>query len=530
MNKFHINVEGNVNPCKAKIRDCPFPSSDHYLNKEIAIKESERRLAKTNATVPSLRKLVPGPAQLDDNNANRSNNLAQTLAEDKYADEKIEPSLLRRFENYKTDTTITGHIDSILYDMRSSKRKAKALTALSNNPNTSEHDLMRIVALGSSENKEVLEQTKNEKLLKMALANEAYVDIRHSALRNPLSSTADLYTVSLLHSKNHYKKGWKAKLEKAGYSTDHLMYQGSIKDGPEHLKEALALKKMALTMMERNEGVKSAEDIENFTSKIINSSGYAKMSYLYHKNHKSAFRQIEVSSDVMNLALRTQYYSDRLAKTQEIIKTKRHKSGAYGIGGSIPLRPYSPSTTPSAAPAVKPTQADIAKLDKFKNTVSMATYEQSVELQDRWKKGIEDLPVDMQKEVLKKRFENTQDGLRGVVDLFKSTDTQGEIVKSGLNNFVNHVNNMREQEVKKGFIAVDNPEFMTPVGLIKVEEHVGNYDYGEKMTFRVNSEKFEMSKPMQSNKWETFIHVKENSGTELEKPEVKKGFWAKLFG
>lgn len=534
MKKFHINQDGNVMPCSARIRECPFPASDHYLNKEIAVKESERRLATMNKTVPTLRKLKPGPSQLNNDKNLPESSLKHSIAEDKYTDGTIEPSLLNRFKNYKTDTTITGHLDSILYDVRSGQSKDKALTALSNNSNITEYDMMRIATLTTSENGQVLKNTKNRELINIALGNNSYVDTRHNALNNPLTTTEDLYYTTLMHPKNSYKKAWVSKLEKAGYPTEHINIKTSNKDAPKNLQEATALKKMVLTMIKRNNvELKSIEDVENFEEKIIKSSAYKKLSALYADNDNSLSAQLDTNADFVKRVVRAEYYSEKLDKTREIVKTKRYERGTYGRGHSnLPRQQYSPTTdnsAPSATPATSPEQADITKLDKFKNTVSMASLEESVELQQRWKNGIEELPLEMRKNVLNRRFNNTQEGLRGMVDLFKTSETEGQMVKSGLNNFVNHVNNMRENEKQQGYIAVDNPEFITPVGMIKVEEHVGNYDYGEKMVFRVNGEKFEMSKPMQSDRWSTFIHVKENTGTELEKPETKKGFWARLF-
>lgn len=533
MKKFHINAEGNVHPCSAKIRECVFASSDHFLNKEIAVKESERRLATMNKTVPALRKLKPGPAQLNNDKSLPESSLKHSIAEDKYTDENIETSLLSRFENYKTDTTITGHLDSILYDVRSGQSKDKALTALSNNSNITEHDMMCIASLTASENGQVLKDTKNRELINIALGNNSYVDTRHNALNNPLATTEDLYYTTLLHPKNRYKKAWVSKLEKAGYPTEHINIKNTNKDTPENLQEAAALKKMVLTMIKRNNvELKSIEDVEKFEEKIVKSSAYKKLSDLYADNDNSLSAQLDTNTEFVKRVVRAEYYSEKLDKTRKIVRTGRHKSGAFGKG-VVPRQNYSTpkndASSPSATPAISPDQADITKLDKFKNTVSMASLEESVELQQRWKNGIEELPLEMRKNVLNKRFNNTQEGLRGIVDLFKTSETEGQMVKSGLNNFVNHVNNMRENEKQQGYIAVDNPEFITPVGMIKIEEHVGNYDYGEKMVFRVNGEKFEMSKPMQSKKWATFIHVKENTGTELEKPKTKKGFWARLF-
>lgn len=533
MKKFHINQDGNVMPCSAKIRECPFPASDHYLNKEIAIKESERRLATMNKTVVSLQKPTPDPSQLNYDKSEAERKLEHSLAEEKYADGTIKPSLLNRFKNYKTATTITGHLDSILYDVRSGQSKDKALTALSDNSNISEYDMMRIASLTTSENGQVLKHTKNRELINIALGNNSFVDTRHNALNNPLATTEDLYYTTLMHPDNLYKKAWVSKLKKAGYPTEHLNTKYTNKDTPENLKEAKALKKMVLTMIKRNNvELKSIEDVEKFEEKILKSSAYKKLSDLYADNDNSLSAQLDTNADFVKRVVRAEYYSKKLDKTRELVKTRRHKEGTFGRG-VVPRQNYSTpendASSPSATPAISPDQADITKLDKFKNTVSIASLEESVKLQQRWKNGIEELPLEMRKNVLNKRFNNTQEGLRGIVDLFKTSEVEGQMVKSGLNNFVNHVNNMRENEKQQGYIAVDNPEFITPVGLIKVEEHVGNYDYGEKMVFRVNGEKFEMSKPMQSNRWTTFIHVKEDAGTELEKPEPKKGFWARLF-
>lgn len=529
MKKFHINEKGEVKTCSASIRDCPFPASSHYLNQEIAVKEAERILAKKNKTVPSLSK---NSLQTEQQKSYHNDNRIDTPLEQTYSDENIEPSLLRRLKNYKTDKTITDHLDKILYNLHNSVKKDKALTALSNNPNISEQDLMRIVSLPAPENRFVLMNTRNKKLVEMALANKSYVDTRHNALRNPLATTEDLHNITLLYPDNYYKKQWVSKLNGSKYSTDHIKNQRQQKT-PENLKEANALKKMALVSLERRNKLENVEDIKDLAEKMVNLPAFQKLAYVHSNNADSIFKDKEKAQKFVELALRTKFYNDKLDKTREIVITKRRtaKRGPVNNTPRLPKHYYDPkqdSSSPEAKPAANPSEVDLMKIDKFKNTVSMASYEDAVELQERWKKGIDELPLDMRKNVLEKRYNNTQEGLRGIVDLFKTSDTEGQMVKSGLNNFANHVNHMREQEKKKGYIAVDNPEFITPAGMVKVEEHVGNFDYGEKMVFRVNGEKFEMSKPMQSDRWSTFIHVTNNS-TEIEKPEVKKGFWARLL-
>ena len=96
-----------------------------------------------------------------------------------------------------------------------------------------------------------------------------------------------------------------------------------------------------------------------------------------------------------------------------------------------------------------------------------------------------------------------------------------------------------------GAIAIKNPSFMSPIGNIKIEGHEGNYDFGERIIFTINSSKFMMQKPPQSDVWKDFVHFDEGEKysaliSQLDRPDdgskpnqevvVKKGFWRRLFG
>lgn len=520
MNKYHINNEHVVGVCKARIRDCPFPSSDHFLNKEIATKESEQRLAQMHKVLPGAVKKRIEKEAADAGQKKPFTDMNATgvmYFADIYSDAKVSTSLLNRMQNYKTVETLQNHLDAVITNIPEEIKKDKVLVAISNNDLAGKHILLpQLLALTEAEVKVVAMQTRNKRVHAAALAYERKATTRNNALKNPMTTTEDIYAVSLMHPKNRYTQAMVASLKMAGYPTDHITHKRTDDSTSQILK-----------MLKAN---------SSFTyEQLLKRQAYGVLSQRY-PNHP-LIQDTSAAKRILELSKYANTFSPMTDRQEELIRTKRLRSKNYmSVPGQQPVKhtvntPKLPTKYyVEEKEAANPAKADITTLEKFKNNAPMATYEESVKLQERWDKGIKDLPIDMQKEVVQKRFKNTQDGLRGIVDIFKTTDQEGQMVKSGLNNFVNHVNNMREQEVQKGYIAVDNPEFLTPSGMIKVEEHVGNFDYGEKMVFRVNGEKFEMSKAARSNRWNTFIHVSEDLVIEGEEKTPKKGFWAKLLG
>lgn len=512
MNKYHINNEHIVGVCKARIRDCPFPSSDHFLNKEIATKESEQRLAQVHKVLPNVAKKTMATITADavkNGDFTDMEKIGAAYFTETYSDAKVSASLLNRMQNYKTVETLQNHLNAVITNIPQDVKKDKMLVAISNNDLSGKNVILpQLLALTEAEVKVIAMQTRNKKVHDAALAYQRKASTRNNALKNPMTTAEDIYAVSLLYPKNRYTKAMVAQLEKAGYPTDHIMNKRKDDSTSQILK-----------MLKANSSFSYEQLLKRKT--------YGVLSQRYPNHHliqdKSAVKRL------LQLSKYAETISPKIDRQEELIRTKRMRSKYYNLTPAKHTVDTPQKYYVEEKEAVNPSQTDIMTLEKLKNNVPMATYEQSVELQERWDKGLKDLPVDMQKEVVQKRFKNTQDGLRGIVDIFKTTDQEGQMVKSGLNNFANHVNNMREQEVRKGYIAVDNPEFLTPSGMIKVEEHVGNFDYGEKMVFRVNGEKFEMSKPARSDRWNTFIHVSEDI-IEGEEKTPKKGFWAKLLG
>lgn len=515
MNKYHINNEHVVGVCKARIRDCPFPSSDHFLNKEIAVKESEQRLAQMHKVLPKLAKQNIAQVTADavqNNDFTDMEKIGAAYFTDTYSDAKVSASLLNRMQNYKTVESLQNHLNAVITNIPQNIKKDKMLVAISNNDLSGKNVILpQLLALTEAEVKVIAMQTRNKRVHAAALAYQRKASTRNNALKNPMTTAEDIYAVSLMHPKNRYTQAMVAKLKEAGYSTDHITNKRNDNSTLQILR-----------MLKAN---------SSFTyEQLLKRQAYGVLSQRY-PNHP-LIKDESGMKRLLQLSKYAETISPKIDRQEELIRTKRLKSKYYSLTPvnhtvntpRLPMKYYVEEKE-----AANPSKTDIMTLEKFKNNAPMATYEQSVELQERWDKGLKDLPVDMQKEVVQKRFKNTQDGLRGIVDIFKTTDQEGQMVKSGLNNFANHVNNMREQEVRKGYIAVDNPEFLTPSGIIKVEEHIGNFDYGEKMVFRVNGEKFEMSKPARSDRWNTFIHVSENI-IEGEEKTPKKGFWAKLLG
>lgn len=144
-------------------------------------------------------------------------------------------------------------------------------------------------------------------------------------------------------------------------------------------------------------------------------------------------------------------------------------------------------------------------------------YKNSIRLQKEWTKDYEALPDDRKNEVLLKKADSKSEGLYAIVDTFKSTNTKGQEVRSGLNNFVHHINNLKELQIRTGVIAVRSPTFVTPVGFIKVESQDGSKTFGERIVFSINSTKFEMRKPPHSDEWKQFSRV-EGASLELLEP------------
>ena len=226
MNKYHINNEHVVGVCKARIRDCPFPSSDHFLNKEIATKESEQRLAQMHKVLPNVAKKTMATITADavkNGDFTDMDKIGAAYFTDTYSDAKISSSLLNRMQNYKTVETLQNHLNAAITNIPQDIKKDKVLVAISNNDLSGKHVILpQLLALTEAEVKIIAMQTRNKRVHAAALAYQRKASTRNNALKNPMTTAEDIYAVSLMYPKNRYTKAMVARLKEAGYSTEHI--------------------------------------------------------------------------------------------------------------------------------------------------------------------------------------------------------------------------------------------------------------------------------------------------------------------
>jgi len=487
---YHTTPTGQVRQCYANNGKCPYGSNQHFKDKDAAKKSVEERLTEEHSATGTITK--------------------SAFQEDS-------KKLLKKIKEYKTEQSLDKKFDEVMSEHSTAKEKEKFLKAIAENHNTSEKTLMKIASLSAHFNGHLIQNTKNRRLVELAYLNK-YTDVRKAALSNLLTTDNDLYAVTLKYNETYYKKDYIRKLRQAGYSTAHMKQHSTYKN----------------TTMDSE--VKSIEKFINTYSKKYNGSGKLTNNnardirkFLESKRPSEYKGYIRLTVDSLMNAEKIDKYHN-IINTKLKVKSSPSKNKTQINYSSVPLNKTKPKPHTNINSNKISTQShdvnDVTKLDQFKNTKPMAKYEDSIELQQRWDKGLQDLPVEIQKEILRKKPQNSQEGLRAVVDIFKTTDKPGEMAKNGLLNFVNHIENLKKKNVNDGYIAVDEPEFKTPSGLIKVEEHIGNRDYGERITFRINGEKFEIGKPMLSDNWTSFLHIQEETSIE---PVKKKSFWAKLF-
>lgn len=482
---YHITPTGQVRQCYATKQNCRYGANKHYYSSEKAKKAVEHTLAKEHSYTSTVNK--------------------------KESALVLQNEALSKIKNYKSAAALDKKFDETMSAHNTVEAKEPFLKAIGNNTNTSEKTLMKIASLSAHFNAKVIESTKNRRLLELAYLNK-YTEVRKSALENSLTTDNDLYAVTLRYNETYYKKSYISKLEKAGYSVSHIKNQ-RYANGIDH--DARSIEKFINTYSKKY----------NSFDKLTDEDAKHIQKFLEDKKPAEYKEYIRLTIDGLRNAEKMDKYH-AMTKTKLKVESSKPTKKTQKFN-SVPINKYPSSNfQPSRINTEKHTANDVTKLKQFKNSKPMASYEDSIELQDRWDKGLQELPVEVQKEILRRKPQNSQEGLRAVVDIFKTTDTQGQMAKNGLSNFVNHIENLKKKNINDGYIAVDEPEFKTPSGLIKVEEHIGNRDYGEKITFRINGEKFEIGKPMLTDNWTSFIHIQENVP---EEPVKKKSFWAKLF-
>lgn len=488
VNKYHINDKTKkVGICRAlDIRSCPFHKlgGDHFNSRSDANKALEKRIREGNDT---FAKITRSPSQ-----------------------EFI--SFSRRVSNYKTSKSLVKAIEESLQEFQEGKHNdpsmsnqellLKKLIIVSNNKYVDDKVAALLSSFRPDYAKGIAKRTTNPRVLEfMAMSDNAYVS--KEAMSNPHIDVKTLYITSLVYHKKDIPLKAVERLNKYGFSTEHCNNRQKDANNPQ-VVEIEALNNIVNCQDKiRSRQQSNPESFYNeLASKEWMKSDPAALSYLVKK---TVYKSIVTE--------RSRYYK----KIIESVPHIDYNKDAWDL-----------NTKKSHQ------EKNLMDLKQFKNTVPMASYEDAIKLQERWEKGLEELPIDMKREVLNKQYDTTESGLRAVVDLFKTTSQKGSQVQSGLDNFLNHIDKMKERDAKKGYIAVDEPEFKTPLGIVRVEEHVGNYDYGERVTFRLNTDKFIMSKQMLSHDWSTFIHVRDdipsaqnNTGTDII-PAKKKGFFARL--
>lgn len=483
---YHITPTGQVRQCYASKQDCRYGAGKHYYSPAKAKEAVERTLTKEYSLTSTVNKKEAA---------------------------KVEKSeVLSKIKNYKSASVLDKKFDETMSAHDTVEDKESFLKAIGNNANTSEKTLMKIASLSAHFNSNVIETTKNRRLLELAYLNK-YTDVRKAALENSLTTDNDLYAVTLRYNETYYKRQYITKLQKAGYSTSHIKNQKQY-NNTDH--DARSIEKFINTYSKKY----------NSFDKLTDEDAKNIQKFLEDKKPAEYKEYIRLTIDGLRNSEKMDKYH-AITKTKLKVANSKPKQKPQQFN-SVPLNRNVPNkySQPNKINTENHTVNDVTKLKQFKNNKPMASYEDSIELQDRWDKGLQNLPVEIQKEILRKKPQNSQEGLRAVVDIFKTTDTQGQMAKNGLSNFVNHIENLKKKNINDGYIAVDEPEFKTPSGLIKVEEHIGNRDYGEKITFRINGEKFEIGKPMLTDNWTSFIHIQENAP---EEPVKKKSFWAKIF-
>lgn len=561
MAKYHVHPNTKkVSVCKAYI-SCPWSDARHFSSIEKATIAAEKMLQEEfSGALTGTRKSSEKPKSL------RESDLLRGL-------DKI--STTKGFESFYAKVT-QPYMDFQGSDnTRHQGVPASVVMKMLRNPFLNEELAYKIISIPPDRiNRDITKELRDIKNLDLArlYLNSPHGFMRNHALNNPGIEPEEAYNHSVAYPYSSYNikivekisLGLRLIREKETQRTGRKAYYGhydnkGIIPGDKNRKSSYDKMTASIQAIMKQAG--PLTDV----SKV---DEYAQKCFDIQPDPRSQDR-LKIPVEAFRAAALQRFTKKYVADFRKAAKDRRE--GYYGRTGEKSLGTQSVSISASVKygdrysntefTAVNRTQGsvptrgrsterqaiDVAR-EKMQSSVRkpLDVYENSIEQQDRWDQDYKALPPDMRNEIISRNISSSAEGIRAVVDTFKSTTESGQQVNNGLNNFVHHIRNLKESQVRAGAIAVKNPKFLTPVGSIQIESHDGTRDFGERVVFSINSSRFMMQKPPQSDEWKDFIYLDEDDAGLLEghintishltdgnneenQRSKKRGFWSRLF-
>lgn len=508
---YHTKDNGEVGICRAGAhgRGCPFVGrGQHFNTLDEALAFSEEILSsKMNGSFGNAihKRIAPkAPRKLTED---QKNELVKNLY-----------NRLPRIGRMTKPETLSEVLHQASLCRNPTVRR-EALVRISNNPHITPEMLVELASYTEEDGKSLAKRTENIFLRDMMAVSD-YDNVRKAAVTARNDSTPEgIYALTLMYPKNYYSKRVKNIIKNNGLKDD-LSFISEEEKG-EKIQTMIGLLKMRAERL---------IPIQNKGKTLLdkNALGNQRQYIWLNTLNNNVSHNKKVNERLSTFIAMNVYYSDRVTKARENVTQRKISSGVYYNSGesssqsdlgftgkNLKKKPYIVVEKDQQMADIwnnrnkpEPTLTTSNEHFSSKQIVPKATYEDSLKLQSRWNNGFKELPVEMQKNVINSKIRNVDEGINSIYKLFTTNDASTYSPQNnGLENFADHIMHMKQHEDSKGYISEVMPEFVTPIGIFKVEKIEGNDDYGKTITFKVNGEKFRMHKPMNNEKWTNFVHI-----------------------